>query len=101
MRKGPSIGLRVPDGEGVRTRQFKESDITIGRDLGCECTLPSEKVSANHARLTFHHNQWWVEDLGSTNGSFLNGDPVTSPVVVVDGDHLRCGDVVLTITFQI
>lgn len=69
----------------------------IGRDPDCECTLPSEKVSVRHARLSYHQNQWWIDDLNSTNGSFLNQEPILASAVVVDGDHLRCGDVVMTI----
>ena len=99
-REVPSIRLGVKDGDAVRTLHFSGSDICIGRDPTCDCTLSTEKVSANHATLTFHHNQWWVEDLDSTNGSYLNDELLTVPVVIANGDHLRCGDVELTISFQ-
>ena len=47
----------------VHTYRYRNSEITIGRDPACECSLNSGKVSANHARLSFSQNQWWIEDL--------------------------------------
>jgi pSer/pThr/pTyr-binding forkhead associated (FHA) protein len=99
-RQAPSIEVRVREGDSAQTYQYKGSDIMIGRDPACECTLNSEKVSVNHARLSFHHNQWWIEDLNSTNGSFLNSESVTIPTVVADGDQLRCGDILMTIVLE-
>jgi pSer/pThr/pTyr-binding forkhead associated (FHA) protein len=99
-KQAPSIGLRAEHQDAIHTFQFKKPVVVIGRDPNCECTLPSEKVSANHARLSFHQNQWWIEDLNSTNGSFLNDEPVLKPAVVVDGDLLRCGNVMLTIQLE-
>ena len=95
-----SIGLRVEQAGEVTTTRYRNSEITIGRDPACECSLDSEKVSANHARLSFSQNQWWIEDLGSTNGSLLNGETLSTPTVVVEGDLLRCGDVLITILLQ-
>jgi len=100
FRQIPSIGLRVEHADSVHTYRYKDSVVTIGRDPACECPLVSEKVSANHARLSYFQNQWWIEDLESTNGSFLNGEALTIPTVVVEGDLLRCGDVLLTIMLQ-
>jgi pSer/pThr/pTyr-binding forkhead associated (FHA) protein len=96
----PSIGVLFQDDDLPQTIRYKGYDLNIGRDPGCECSLRSEKVSANHARLSFHHNQWWIEDLNSTNGSFLNGERIAVPTVVADGDQLLCGDVLLTILLE-
>jgi len=99
-RQVPSIGLRVEHAGEVTTNRYRNPVIRIGRDPACECRLNSEKVSANHARLSFSQNQWWIEDLKSTNGSFLNDEALTIPIVVVEGDLLRCGDVLITIRLQ-
>lgn len=99
-RKSPLVELVVVEGEQIQTKQFTEASITIGRDPACECILNSEKVSANHARLSFHHNQWWFEDLESTNGSYINETEVVVPTVVADGDHLRCADISLTVRLE-
>jgi pSer/pThr/pTyr-binding forkhead associated (FHA) protein len=49
--------------------------------------------------LYFKQNQWWVEDLGSTNGTFLNLEPLSAPVILVDGDQIKIGthDILLSI----
>jgi pSer/pThr/pTyr-binding forkhead associated (FHA) protein len=48
--------------------------------------------------LSYHHNQWWLEDLGSTNGTLLNQEKLTIPTVVISGDEFRCGETRFTIT---
>ncbi|HBX69179.1 MAG TPA: hypothetical protein DEH25_07310 [Chloroflexi bacterium] len=93
----PEIWLATQIGETTQSRQFRGSEITLGRDPTCECVLFSETVSARHARLAFHHGQWWLEDLKSTNGTLLNQDDVTASVVVVPGDQIRCGEVLISI----
>jgi pSer/pThr/pTyr-binding forkhead associated (FHA) protein len=93
----PQIELRITDGDLVSEWiEYQGPEIIIGRDPTCECPLQSETVSATHARLAFHHKQWWLEDLNSTNGTFVNSIPVTSPIVVTNDDQIRCGDVILT-----
>jgi pSer/pThr/pTyr-binding forkhead associated (FHA) protein len=51
----------------------------------------------HHARLSYQNNQWWIEDLNSTNGSFLNNERIDTSTVIVDGDILQCGDILITI----
>lgn len=99
-RQVASIGLQLGDGQEALAYRYTVAEVMIGRDPECECTLNSEKVSANHARLSFHHNQWWIEDLNSTNGSFLNNEPIVEPTVVANSDQLRCGDTTLTILLE-
>ena len=94
----PEIYLRGGGSERTQIRRFRGNEITLGRDFNCECVLPSETVSAHHARLSFHHGQWWLEDLNSTNGTFINGERVSDRVVVAPGDEILCGDVVLYIS---
>jgi hypothetical protein len=93
----PPITLFSFDLQPSEPHQFKLSDLTIGRDTSCDLSLEDETVSARHARLSFHHNQWWLEDLQSTNGTFLNNELVDTPTVIISGDKIRCGQVVLTI----
>ena len=97
----PEIRLEIQmgeDGEDIHNRAYQGAEITLGRDPACECTLSSEAVSARHARFSFHHGQWWLEDLKSTNGTFLNGEAVITSVVTTAGDQIRCGEVFITIT---
>jgi len=97
----PSIGIRINEDHITQTQKYTGTEILIGRDPACECSLNSEKVSANHARLSYQQNQWWIEDMDSTNGSFLNGELILSPTVVVNGDELGCGDFLLTIALDL
>ena len=100
FKQVPVIGLRIENQDSPQIYRYNKSVVIIGRGPDCECVLNSEKVSAHHARLSFYQNQWWIEDLNSTNGSFLNEEQIFESAVVVDGDHLRCGDVEMKILLQ-
>lgn len=89
----------IPDQED-RLFKVTQNDVAIGRDPDCECVLLHGTVSARHARLAFHHGQWWVDDLLSTNGTKLNDEPLQMPTVVVNGDTIKCGQVTLTIILK-
>jgi pSer/pThr/pTyr-binding forkhead associated (FHA) protein len=97
-RRAPEISLTVPDGNGAHVvRHFIQSEITLGRDPICDVAILDETASARHARVSYHHGQWWVEDLGSTNGTRLNQLPVSFPTVLTSGDEIRCGNVPLVV----
>jgi streptogramin lyase len=66
--------------------------LDIGRDRGLDVTLDDPAVSARHARLTPAEDGATLEDLGSTNGTFVNGSRIAGPTVVHDGDTIRVGD---------
>ena len=72
----------------------------IGRDTKCDVSVIDEAVSAHHARLTHHHGQWWLEDLNSTNGTFLNQEQLSTSAVVITGDHFKCGNTVFGIQIE-
>lgn len=96
---GLSIMVKSPSGQGV-LRYFNQAEITIGRDPGCDIPLSDDTVSARHAHLVYHHNQWWIEDLASTNGTMLNELPVTLPTVITSGDEIQCGSIGLSISLS-
>jgi pSer/pThr/pTyr-binding forkhead associated (FHA) protein len=93
----PPIRLRYQLEGQAYVRRFSKAEVTIGRDPASDCHLDNQTISAHHSRLTFHHGQWWVEDMRSTNGTFLNQENVEEPSVVTTGDTLRCGQVLLEI----
>ena len=91
-RKIPPISLTIDRGEpGRQVRHFLLPDVTIGRDPACECHVDDEAISARHARLSYHHNQWWLEDLNSANGILLNQGQLSMPTVVMSDDEFICG----------
>lgn len=96
-RRLPPISLTLADG---RTLHFATPEVVLGRDPACEVILDDLTVSTNHARLAYHHSQWWLEDMQSTNGTFLNEEQVASPQVVTGGDKVRCGQVELTLELE-
>ncbi len=91
--------LRAGDARESALR-FSRAEVIIGRERGCDCCLDDKTISARHARLAYHHGQWWVEDLGSKNGTFLNLERVSLPVVLAAGDELRCGQVLWQVTME-
>jgi pSer/pThr/pTyr-binding forkhead associated (FHA) protein len=96
----PNLALAILETEERQLLSFDSAEIVIGRSQSSTYVIPDETVSAQHARLCYHHNQWWVEDLKSTNGTFLNDERVHAPTVVASGDELRCGQVNLMITIS-
>lgn len=89
------ITLLLEQEAEARSQRFLIPEILLGRDPANDLHLDDRTISARHARLSFHHGQWWVEDLRSTNGTFLNQEPVREPLVLANGDQLRCGQVIL------
>lgn len=63
--------------------------VTIGRDEACELALPNELASRRHARLFLESGKLMVEDLGSTNGTWVNGAQTSGKTQVKNGDELR------------
>jgi diguanylate cyclase (GGDEF)-like protein len=70
------------------------SSIEIGRSIKCELVLDHESISRKHARITSDGNRYRLTDLGSTNGSYVNDEPVTERVLR-DGDQLKIGRTIL------
>jgi len=93
----PTIKITTQEDGTSESYEYTLSEVTIGRDPNSSCQLDDNSMSAQHARLTYHHTQWWVEDLDSTNGTFLNQEPITTPQVITSGDNLRCGRIVFQI----
>ena len=99
-RKTPVLGLAVTNMLDDQTSSFSIPEVIVGRSPTCAYILHNETVSSTHARLTFHHDQWWVEDLHSTNGTFLNDERISTATVIMNGDDLRCGQVSIRLTIE-
>lgn len=96
-RQPVPLTLTRPAEIGAVPMHYTRPEITLGRETGCDFQLEDPTVSAQHARLTYHHQQWWLEDLASTNGTYLNDEVVTAPVVITSGDELRLGHLVVKV----
>ncbi len=73
-------------------------ETTIGRGAGCGVSIDDAHVSKLHARLSPHEGGWLLEDLGSTNGTLLNGSPVTAATPIAAGGRITIGEIVLELT---
>ena len=97
-RKTPPLTLSYLDlNKKQKTKHFRTPEIALGRDPHSEIYLENETVSAHHARLSYHHGQWWLEDLNSKNGTTLNGEDVETPTIILGNDEIRCGKMPLTV----
>ncbi len=72
-----SFFFRVRTG-AIRSRSLGDGENLIGRDPGLWLSLPLEGVSRRHARVVPREGAFWIEDLGSTNGTFVNGERVAA-----------------------
>ena len=72
-------------------------ELTIGRASGCQITLDDSYVSQLHARVFLRDDVAYVEDLGSTNGTYLNTRKVSSAVPLQRGDKLKIGSTVMEV----
>ena len=100
-QKKPGITISIKILHGIESQRFfTQSEIMIGRDSHCDLSLIDETMSAHHARLVHHHGQWWLEDLNSTNGTFLNREKLHTPAVIITGDEFKCGNTRFTVRVE-
>ena len=93
-RSGRLIILESPSGEPPAGQSFGLDVITpLGRDVNNAIVIDDEFASADHAVLTFRGRSWYIEDLGSTNGSYVNGRRVEGVAPRGFGDELQIGQV--------
>lgn len=74
-----------------------DAEVTIGRGGPATIVVDDSYVSQAHTRLTPRDGRCFVEDMGSTNGTYLNGRRVTAPAIVHRGDRLQLGNVLLEV----
>ena len=83
MRAGPNAGKTYP---------LEQAELTIGRDTVNQITINDAEVSRKHARLTLKGNDYVIEDLGSTNGTFVSGQRLSGPHTLKPGELVAFGE---------
>ena len=88
------VVVSAPPDTHKRSERFPLRAVNaIGRDPGNDVVLRDDFSSARHAVVSQDAEGWWVEDVGSTNGTFLNGDRVVHRTVLHYGDEIEAGRV--------
>jgi DNA-binding winged helix-turn-helix (wHTH) protein len=100
MHRPQSTAIRPCLLLGTQEFALMDGANVIGREPGTAVHVDSPGVSRHHARVLVTLNEATIEDLGSKNGTQLNGTPVTRPVRLSDGDHIRLGAVKLTFRLE-
>jgi hypothetical protein len=94
-KKGPTlVVVRDADGQKVASHKLS-STLSIGRADACHIRLDDVYVSQFHARLFPRNGTWHIEDLGSTNGTYLNRQRVSGVAELQAGDQVRIGKTTL------
>ena len=83
MRSGPTPGVIFP---------LEGDQILIGRDASNGVAINDAEISRKHSRISFQGGKYVLEDLGSTNGTFVNGQRLAGPVVLKPGDVISLGE---------
>ena len=86
VTQGPLTGTSLP---------LRQAGTIIGRNPECALILDDDFASGRHARIFHRDNAWFVEDLSSTNGTFVGTERLTGPVRVEAGSTLRIGKTVI------
>jgi pSer/pThr/pTyr-binding forkhead associated (FHA) protein len=87
--------LEIVEGDGAGRQTPLDGSIEIGREASTGLALDDEQASRRHARVTAAGGHALVEDLGSTNGTYVNGQPIEGERTLRPGDRLRVGLTVL------
>ena len=93
------LRLRVIDPPQRRGRVYELGDeVTVGRSPGCAVPLDDDTFASSiHARVFRRSGELWIEDLGSTNGTWLNDERLDVPVRLRRGDHVKVGSTILEV----
>jgi predicted component of type VI protein secretion system len=83
MRTGPTPGKAIP---------LSKSEIFVGRDATCDIVINDAEISRRHAKLTLQGDSYVLEDLGSTNGTFVDGQRLMGPHPLKSGDLVLFGE---------
>ena len=88
MTEGPTAGEIYP---------IEQDEVVLGRESGVDILIDSPGISRRHARIFVENDQYTLEDLGSSNGTFLNGERLRGRLVLKPGDEIRLGRTVALI----
>ena len=89
--RGAPTHVAVVDGANAGRRSLDEAPLLIGRGSNAAIRLDNDYVSTRHARIAASGEQWFVEDLGSTNGTYIGSQRISQPTTLQLGSQIRIG----------
>ncbi|HVG24213.1 MAG TPA: FHA domain-containing protein, partial [Thermoanaerobaculia bacterium] len=96
VREKTLVGSLTPDDQPTSVFPLLDAESIIGRAPDCAITITDASISSRHARVVRSGEGFTIEDLGSRNGTFVNGEKVDKPRLLGDGDVVRVGKVIMT-----
>jgi pSer/pThr/pTyr-binding forkhead associated (FHA) protein len=98
-RRGTKNHLKVIEPDDLRGRTYDvPEEVTLGRAAGCGVQVEDAYTSNIHARMYRREGELWVEDLGSTNGTWVNAERIATPARLGRGDLVQVGGTVFEVT---
>jgi len=95
------ISLNQAPGSARQVLTFKNKETILGREKGCKIRIPSNAISRQHCRLGVKNDMIVVEDLGSSNGTFVNEQRISEMCYLKPGDILRVGPFRFLVHYQL
>ena len=90
MAQGFQLTVKAGPNPG-KVYEFNKDEIVLGRDLGNDIVVGDADISRRHAHLVWQGDAYMVEDLGSTNGTYVNGERLTGPKLLAGGETIMFG----------
>ncbi len=95
-RRGSPSHVLVTEGANTGERaELEHAPILVGRGTDAAIRLDDDYVSTRHARIAASGDEWFVEDLGSTNGTYIGSVRITQPTTITLGTQVRVGKTIL------
>lgn len=91
VKTPPPLTLKITADDDHSDHTLIQTENLIGRSGECAIQLTNTTVSNLHARIYYAQAHWWIEDLNSSNGTYLNGMQIDQPAVLADQDYLSLG----------
>ena len=95
QRGEPRVFMISQGNQAGLSAELSAGVVMIGRGADCQLILDDDYVSTRHARVVSTPNGIYVEDLGSTNGTYVNGQRITAPTTITLADTVRIGKTIL------
>ncbi|RMH67835.1 MAG: FHA domain-containing protein [Actinomyces sp.] len=87
----------APPARAGRVWDLAGDRVVVGRSPDCDVVLDDPRVSKRHAALRRRDGRWWIEDLGSTNGTVVDGRPLHAPAALTPGGRIELGGTMLEV----